>query len=150
MTFHWTEDILNEKLTTPSEKLICDMAKIPGDIMVLGAGGKMGPTLCILAKNAIRAAGIEKRVIAVSRFTDPIVREQLSQNGVEMLACDLQDIDALNALPEAENVIFMAGRKFGTDGQEWKSWGMNATLPAFVARKFRRSSIVVFSSISGS
>ena len=64
----WTEEKLNEMLATPSQALIDDMKKIKGDIMVLGAGGKMGPTLCVLAKNAIKAAGVEKRVIAVSRF----------------------------------------------------------------------------------
>lgn len=142
----WTEEKLNELLTTPSEKLIADIAKIKGDIMILGAGGKMGPTLCLLAKNAIKKAGIEKRVIAVSRFSDPIALDLLHSNGVETISCDLLDHDSLEALPEVENVIYMAGRKFGTDGQEYLTWAMNATLPAFVAYKFRKSNIVVFSS----
>ena len=142
----WTEEKLNELLATPSDKLVEDIAKIKGDIMVLGAGGKMGPTLCILAKNAIKKAGIEKRVIAVSRFSDPIALELLHSNGVETISADLLDHDSLEALPEVENVIYMAGRKFGTDGQEWKTWAMNATLPAFVAEKFKNSTIVVFSS----
>lgn len=142
----WTEEKLDTLLTTPSDALVADIQKIKGDIMVLGAGGKMGPTLCILAKNAIEKAGIEKRVIAVSRFTDPIVRELLTRHHVEMISCDLLDVDALNALPETENVIFMAGRKFGTNGEEWKTWTMNATLPAFVANHFKKSNIVVFSS----
>jgi len=142
----WTEERLNELLTTPSEKLVEDIAKIKGDIMVLGAGGKMGPTLCILAKNAAKAAGVEKKVIAVSRFSDPIALELLHSNGIETISCDLLDRDSLEALPEVENVIYMAGRKFGTDGQEYLTWAMNATLPAFVAYKFRNSNIVVFSS----
>ena len=142
----WTEDKLNEMLTTPSAKLVEDVAKIKGDIMVLGAGGKMGPTLCLLAKNAIKKAGIEKRVIAVSRFSDPIALKLLHDNGVETISADLLDHDSLEALPEVENVIYMAGRKFGTDGQEYLTWAMNATLPAFVAYKFRKSNIVVFSS----
>lgn len=142
----WTEEKLNELLTTPSDKLVSDIAKIKGDIMVLGAGGKMGPTLCLLAKNAIKKAGIEKRVIAVSRFSDPIALELLHSNGVETISADLLDHDSLEALPEVENVIYMAGRKFGTDGQEYLTWAMNATLPAFVAYKFRKSNIVVFSS----
>ena len=142
----WTEEKLNALLTTPSDKLVADIAKIKGDIMVLGAGGKMGPTLAILAKNAIVKAGIEKRVIAVSRFSDPIALELLHSNGVETISADLLDHDALEALPEVENVIYMAGRKFGTDGQEYLTWAMNATLPAFVAYKFRKSNIVVFSS----
>ena len=142
----WTEEKLNELLTTPSEKLVADIAKIKGDIMILGAGGKMGPTLAILAKNAIEKAGINKRVIAVSRFSDPIALELLHSKGVETISCDLLDNDSLNALPEVENIIYMAGRKFGTDGQEYLTWAMNATLPAFVAYKFRKSNIVVFSS----
>ena len=143
----WTEEKLNEMLATPSQKLIDDMKKIKGDIMVLGAGGKMGPTLCILAKNAIKAAGVEKRVIAVSRFSDPIALELLHSYGVETISADLLDHDSLNALPEVENIIYMAGRKFGTDGgTEYLTWAMNATLPAFVAYKFRKSNIVVFSS----
>lgn len=114
--------------------------------MVLGAGGKMGPTLCVLCKNAIKKAGIKKRVIAVSRFSDPIATELLKSQGVEIIPCDLLDKEKLYALPEAENIIYMAGRKFGTDGEEWKTWAMNATLPAFVADKFKKSNIVVFSS----
>lgn len=142
----WTEEKLNELLTTPSDKLVADIAKIKGDIMILGAGGKMGPTLCLLAKNAIKKAGIEKRVIAVSRFSDAIALNLLHANGIETISCDLLDHDSLEALPEVENVIYMAGRKFGTDGQEYLTWAMNATLPAFVAYKFRKSNIVVFSS----
>lgn len=142
----WTEEKLNEMLTTPSAKLIEDVKKIEGDIMVLGAGGKMGPTLCVLAKNAVKAAGIKKRVIAVSRFSDPIALELLHSNGVETISADLLDKESLDALPEVENIIYMAGRKFGTDGQEYLTWAMNATLPAFVAYKFRKSNIVVFSS----
>lgn len=142
----WTEEKLDELLTTPSQALIDDMKKIKGDIMVLGAGGKMGPTLCILAKKAIEQAGIEKRVIAVSRFSDPIATELLHKHQVETISCDLLDTAQLRALPETENVIYMAGRKFGTDGSEWKTWAMNATLPAFVAEKFQGSNIVVFSS----
>ncbi len=142
----WTEEKLNEMLTSPSDALVSDVAKIKGDIMVLGAGGKMGPTLCLLAKNAIKKAGIEKRVIAVSRFSDPIALSLLHDNGVETISADLLDRDALEALPDVENVIYMAGRKFGTDGSEYLTWAMNSTLPAFVAHKFRKSNIVVFSS----
>ena len=142
----WSEDKLNELLTKPSDKLVEDVKKLKGDIMILGAGGKMGPTLAILAKNAIKKAGVDKRVIAVSRFSDPIAYKYLEDNGVEIISCDLLNVEALNALPEVENVIYMAGRKFGTDGSEYLTWAMNATLPAFVAYKFRKSNIVVFSS----
>lgn len=142
----WTEEKLDDLLTTPSDALIEDIKKISGDIMVLGAGGKMGPTLCILAKKAIEKAGINKRVIAVSRFTDPLASNILHKNNVETISCDLLNTEELRALPEIENVIYMAGRKFGTDGSEWQTWAMNATLPAFTAEKFRRSNLVVFSS----
>lgn len=142
----WTEEKLDKLLSRPSEALVSDMRKIDGDIMILGAGGKMGPTLCLLAKNAILAAGISKRVIAVSRFTDPIATKLLQSNGIETISCDLLDVEQLNNLPFCENIIYMAGRKFGTDGNEWQTWSMNATLPAFVAHKFRDARIVVFSS----
>ena len=142
----WSEEKLNEMLITPSDALVRDIAKIKGDIMVLGAGGKMGPTLCILAKNAIKKAGIDKKVIAVSRFSDSVALKLLHDNGVITVSCDLLDIEALNALPTVENVIYMAGRKFGTDGEEYLTWAMNSTLPAFVAYKFRKSRFVVFSS----
>ena len=142
----WTEEKLNNMLTTPSAALVEDMKKIQGDIMILGAGGKMGPTLSVLAKRAAELAGGKKRIIAVSRFTDPVVTAFLRESGVETICCDLLDTAQLRALPEAENVIYMAGRKFGTDGNEWQTWAMNATLPAFVAEKFQKSRIVVFSS----
>lgn len=142
----WTEEQLNDLLTQPSASLVEDVKKIKGDILILGAGGKMGPTMCLLAKKAIEKAGISKRIIAVSRFTDEIATKLLTDNDIEIIPCNLLDIDALNAIPEVENVIYMAGRKFGTDGKEWETWAMNATLPAFVARKFKKSNIVVFSS----
>lgn len=142
----WTEEKLDSLLTEPSQVLVEDIKKIKGDIMILGAGGKMGPTLCLLAKKAIEKAGIEKRVIAVSRFTDKFATDLLHSNNIETISCDLLDKEKLYALPEVENVIYMAGRKFGTDGSEWLTWAMNSTLPAFVADKFKKSNIVVFSS----
>ena len=142
----WTEEKLNEMLTTPSAALIEDIKKIEGDIMVLGAGGKMGPTLCVLAKKACDLAGVEKRIYAVSRGSDPLATKLLSDCGVEVIHMDLLDKEKLYSLPDVKNVIYMAGKKFGTDGNEWQTWGMNATLPAFVADKFKNSNIVVFSS----
>ncbi len=141
----WTEEKLNQLLTTPSNDLVKDIKKIKGDIMILGAGGKMGPSLALLIRNAIIKAGVDKRVIAVSRFSDPISKKLLLDNNIEMISIDLLDVHSLYALPEVENVIYMAGKKFGTNGEEWKTWGMNATLPAFVADKFKKSNIVVFS-----
>lgn len=142
----WTEERLDELLSTPSSSLIADMRNIQGDIMVLGAGGKMGPSLCLLAKKALLEANATGQVIAVSRFTDPKATELFTHNDIQTIPCDLQDWHALRALPKAPHVIYMAGRKFGTDGSEWRTWGMNAMLPAFVADAFRDSRIVVFSS----
>ena len=142
----WTEDLLNDLLTTPSEGLVADVKRIRGDIMILGAGGKMGYTLAVLAKRAVEAAGVSKRVIAVSRFSDAYAKDYLLKQGVEIISCDLFDKEALLALPDVENIIYMAGRKFGTDGEDWRTWGMNATLPAFVAERFKGASFVVFSS----
>lgn len=142
----WNEDILNQKLTNPSQKLISGMAELTGDILILGAGGKMGPTLAILAKNAIKAAKGNNKVIAVSRFTDPVVVNLMKEHDIETISVDLLKPGALESLPEVPNVIYMAGRKFGTDGQEAQTWAMNAWLPALVAEKYKHSKIVVFSS----
>ncbi|MBE6999587.1 MAG: NAD(P)-dependent oxidoreductase [Ruminococcaceae bacterium] len=142
----WTEAKLNELLTTPQPGLVEDMKKINGDILVLGAGGKMGPTLCVLAKKAMVAAGVDRDVIAVSRFSDPIATAFLEENGVKMISCDLLEPGALEALPEVDNVIFMAGKKFGTNGNEYATWGMNVWLPSRVAERYKNSRIVAFSS----
>jgi uncharacterized protein YbjT (DUF2867 family) len=142
----WTEKILNDRLTEPSDALVEDMKKINDDILVLGAGGKMGHTICVLAKRAMEKAGIERRVIAVSTFRDAQVKALLEEHGVETIAADLQDTEQLNRLPDAKCVIYMVGRKFGTDGEEWKTWGVNSVLSAFVGEKYKKSRIVVFSS----
>ena len=142
----WTEERLNALLTAPSQALIEDMKRLDGDIMVLGAGGKMGPSLCVLAANAIRKAGIGKRVIAVSRGSDAEAAAWMSANGVEIVRADLLDAAALRALPDVPNVIFMAGRKFGTNGNEWQTWAMNSVLPALVTDRFRSANFVAFSS----
>ena len=146
MENRWSEQRLDELLAQPSEALVADIKRIRGDITILGAGGKMGPSLCLLLCNGIKKAGIKKKVTAVSRFSDPIAVKLLRDNGVELISCDLLDVERLYKLPEAENVIYMAGRKFGTNGEEWRTWAMNATLPAFVADKYKKSDIVVFSS----
>jgi hypothetical protein len=142
----WTEKKLNALLAAPDDALAADMAKLHGDILVLGAGGKMGPSLCALAKNAAVKAGVSKRIIAVSRFSDPAAREYLSSCGVEMISEDLLEPGALGRLPDAENVIFMAGKKFGTAGNEAVTWAMNTWLPGRTAERYRDSRIVVFSS----
>lgn len=144
----WNEEKLDAMLTNPSPALIEDMKRIKGDIMVMGAGGKMGPTLSILVKKAIEAAGIgdKQRVIAVSRFTDPLASALLNDSGVETISCDLLDSAQRSKLPQVENIIFMAGRKFGTAGGENLTWAMNSSLPTFVAEQFSGSRFTVFSS----
>jgi len=142
----WSEETLNAMLTEPSAGLIADVAAIEGDIMVLGAGGKMGPDVCVLAARAAKAAGVKKTVYAVSRFSDKAAAQRLADEGVCVISADLTAPGALEALPDCENIIFMAGRKFGTNGSEYLTWGMNAWLPCMVAQRFSTSRIVVFSS----
>ena len=132
---------LEELMTRPSPTLIADLAAVEGDILVLGAGGKMGPTLCRLAKRAAP----DKRVIAVARFSASGLRESLAGHGVETIACDLLDQAALQALPDCPNIIYMAGRKFGSTGSEGLTWAMNAVVPAQVAERFRKARIVALS-----
>jgi nucleoside-diphosphate-sugar epimerase len=119
---------------------------LDGDILVLGVGGKMGPTLALMARRAVVQAKSEKRVIGVARFSNPAVREKLDQAGVATLRSDLMAEGALEAVPDAPNVIYMVGHKFGTTGQEALTWALNAYLPGLVAQRFRHSRIVVFTS----
>jgi nucleoside-diphosphate-sugar epimerase len=142
----WNEDKLDALLAEPSIALCEDIARLDGDVMVLGAGGKMGPSLCALLRNALDVAGVSKRVVAVSRFSDPASAKSLHDVGIEAISVDLQDPSQVASLPAIENIIYMAGRKFDTFGSEWRTWGSNAVLPAFVSEKFKNSRIVVFSS----
>ncbi|MFS0723203.1 NAD(P)-dependent oxidoreductase [Paenibacillus sp. 1P07SE] len=138
---------LEELLSTPSEALIRDLSTIDGDIMVLGAGGKMGPSLSRLAARTVREGGLgDRRIIAVSRFSSTEARQELEAAGVETIACDLLDDSELTQLPQAANILYMAGNKFGTTGNEHFTWAMNTYLPGRVATHFQDSRIVVFSS----
>ena len=134
-------DQLEEVLSRPDAALEADLAAVDGDILVLGVAGKMGPTLARMAKRA--APG--RRVIGVARFSEPGVREKLEAWGVETIRADLLDAKALTALPRAKNVVFMAGRKFGSSGDQPLTWAMNTFLPGLVAERFRQSRIVAFS-----
>jgi|SRR5690554_2161300 len=145
MTINSVEQ-LEDFLSTPSEELVEDIKQVKGDIIILGVGGKMGPSLAKLAARAIKKAGISKRVIGVSRFSESGLKEELELAGVETIAIDLLDDEQLRSLPDVENVIYMAGKKFGTTGQEHFTWAMNTYLPGRVGEKFKRSNIVVFSS----
>lgn len=133
-------------LTKPSQKLITDILKIDGDIMILGIGGKMGVSMGKLAVDAIKIAGINKRVIGVSRFSDAKAKLELEASGIETIVCDLLDDQQLQALPDVKNIIYLAGFKFGAVGNEGFAWAMNTYLPGRVADKFKNSNIVAFSS----
>ena len=121
------------------------MAVLEGDILILGVGGKMGPTLAKQAKRAIDLVGITKKVIGVSRFSTPGVREDLHEAGIETIAADLLSEDCLQNLPDIQNVILMAGRKFGSTDNESLTWAMNSYMPGRVADKYRDSELVIFS-----
>ncbi|MCG6205536.1 NAD(P)-dependent oxidoreductase [Rhodopseudomonas sp. HC1] len=132
---------LDDLLCRPTQALIDDLAKVDGDLMVLGVAGKMGPTLAGLAK----AASPNRRVIGVARFSDPDSKAALEARGVETIACDLLDEAEIAKLPKSPNVVFMAGRKFGAEGDLALTWAMNSHVPALIAQAFRQSRIVAFS-----
>jgi nucleoside-diphosphate-sugar epimerase len=136
---------LEELLSEPTEGVVRTMRELDGDIIVLGVAGKMGPTLARMAKKASDAAGVKRRVIGASRFSSPELERRLSDWGIETIRCDLLDRSALAALPDAANVVYMAGMKFGSTGQEWRTWAMNVYLPGLVAERYRSSRIAVFS-----
>ena len=125
---------LEDFMTEPTPALVDDLARAPGDILILGVAGKMGPTLARLAKRAAP----ERSVIGVARFSDAAARRALDRAGVETIACDLLDRAAVAALPRAPNVVFMAGMKFGATGNEPLTWAMNVHVPAIVAEAFAR------------
>jgi dTDP-4-dehydrorhamnose reductase len=132
---------LDDLLCRPSQALIDDLGRVDGDIMILGVAGKMGPTLAGLAKAALP----DRRVIGVARFSDASVKAWLEARGIETLNCDLLDEAAIAALPKVPNIVFMAGRKFGAEGDLSLTWAMNAHAPALVAQAFSKSRIVAFS-----
>src|SRR5438552_7580149 len=136
---------LEERLSRPKAADVSAMAGLDGDLLILGAGGKMGPSLAVLARRAADQARIKKRIIVVSRFSDDNLRDQLSSQNIETIACDLLEPGALAKLPDIKNVIFMAARKFGTTGSAHPTWAMNTYLPGLVAERYRDSRIVTFS-----
>ena len=133
------------ELLKPSPALIEDITTLHGDIIILGVGGKMGPSLAKLAKQSIDLAGVQKNVIGVARFSEPELRKELEAAGIETYAADLLDDVQLQHLPDVENVLYLAGTKFGTTGKEAFTWAMNSYLPGRVAEKFKESKIVAFS-----
>jgi nucleoside-diphosphate-sugar epimerase len=135
------EDLLSE----PTPGVIGALSNLTGDILVLGVGGKMGPTLARMAKRASDQARVNRRVIGVSRFSSSAFESRLNSWGIETVRCDLIDPKCLATLPDADNVIFMAGMKFGSHGREWTTWAINAFLPGLIAERYRSSRIAIFS-----
>ncbi|NGM62231.1 NAD(P)-dependent oxidoreductase [Sphingobacterium sp. SGG-5] len=137
---------LEERYTRPSEAFLNDLSKIDGDFIFLGIGGKMGPSMAKLLMDGLKKLGLNRKVYGASRFSDASGRAYLEGIGVETIVCDLLDDNALQALPEVKNVIYLAGFKFGATGKEDFTWAMNTYLPGRVAEKFKDSRIVAFSS----
>ncbi|MET7000323.1 NAD-dependent epimerase/dehydratase family protein [Chitinophaga defluvii] len=134
-----------KQLLKPSDALIEDISKIDGDILLLGVGGKMGPSMAKLAMDAISVAGLKKKIYGASRFSQFGLEAELKQYGVKTFQVDLLEPEQLASLPEVPNVIYLAGTKFGTTGNESLTWAMNSFLPGLVAEKFKHSKTVVFS-----
>lgn len=135
------EDLLSE----PTPRLVEAFRSLQGDILVLGAGGKMGPSLARLAVRASRESGRPRRVFAAARFSNPSLLDELRSAGVESLRCDLFDSSDVARLPDVDNIVYMVGQKFGTTGESDRTWAVNAYLPGVVATRFPQSRIVAFS-----
>jgi nucleoside-diphosphate-sugar epimerase len=136
---------LEDLLSAPTPEVVEVLKALEGDVLVLGVAGKMGPSLARMVRRASQAAGVERRVIGVSRFPSVETRAALEARGVLTIRCDLTHEDAVALLPEAPNVVFMAGMKFGSTGQEARTWAMNTYAPAVVCRRYPESRIVAFS-----
>jgi nucleoside-diphosphate-sugar epimerase len=135
----------DEKFLKPSAALIADISKLEGDILILGAGGKIGPSIARLTRQALDLAGKNNRVIGVSRFSEQGLAEELNKDGIETIPADILDDAQLQALPDAPNVLYLAGTKFGTSNNQPYTWAMNSYLPGRVAEKYKNSRIVVYS-----
>lgn len=138
---------LDDLLSEPTDELVQSITGVDGDIIILGVGGKIGPSIARMAKRASDAAGVNRRVIGVARFSDKKTQAYLTDHGIETIRADLFDPQQLGSLPEAPNVIFMVGRKFGTTGSEPFMWAINASLPALVCERFPDSRILAFSTL---
>jgi nucleoside-diphosphate-sugar epimerase len=140
-----TEQELEEALSRPTPADVEALAKMEGDLLILGVSGKMGPSLATLAQRALKQSGGTKRILGAARFSDPSVRKTIVSQGVETLVCDLLDRSAVEALPDCPNILFMAGQKFGTSGKQSLTWATNTYAAAIAAERFRHSRIVAFS-----
>jgi nucleoside-diphosphate-sugar epimerase len=140
-----TEAALDAYLSSPSAADIACCRRLGGDVLVLGAAGKMGPSLVQRIVRAMSAAGLPHRVIAASRFSSPLSRQMLAEAGADTIAVDLLDQASVDELPDSPNVLFLAGRKFGSTDNTALTWATNTIAPANVARRFPHARIVAFS-----
>ena len=140
-----TEEQLEDVLAEPSEADVACAARLKGDVLVIGAAGKMGPSLVRRIKRAMTMARSPHQVLAASRFSSPDSRKALENDGIPTAVCDLLDPAQIDALPDARDVLYLAGRKFGTSGRTDLTWATNTVVPARVAERFRQSRMVVFS-----
>lgn len=140
-----TEAELEDSLSRPTPEVVKDMARLKGDLVVLGVGGKMGPTLARMARRALDEAGLKHQVIGVARFSDPRSRESLEAAGVRTVPCDLLERAQVMKLPDGAAVISMVGQKFGTTGAESATWATNAYLPGLIAERYRGLPTMAFS-----
>jgi len=136
---------LEDRLATPSDRDLDAIRRIEGDFIILGAGGKMGPSLARRIKRAVVAVGSSSRVLAVSRFSSADPVRDLSRDGIEAIPCDLLDRDQVAGLPHCPNVLFLSGRKFGSTDRPDVTWATNTIVPYHAASRYRTSRIVVFS-----
>lgn len=141
-----SEDQLDEVMTRPSAALVAFIRTLSGPLVVLGAGGKMGPTLAVLARRAAEIANHPLDVIAVSRFSDSLARDWLESRGVQTRSCDLMNRHAVAALPDASNVIYLVGLKFGTSGSPSTTWAVNTLVPALISERYPAARIAALSS----
>jgi nucleoside-diphosphate-sugar epimerase len=139
------EDQLEELLSRPSDEAAAMFSRLDGDILFLGIGGKIGPSLARMAKRACDHAGVNKKIIGVSLFESPEHREKIGKIGIETIHGDLLDTGFMKSLPQIRNVFFLAGMKFGSVDNLSLTWAVNSYLPALVAEHFSRSRIVAFS-----
>ena len=144
--FPETTDQLDDLLSTPDQRVVRTMELMEGDIVVLGVGGKMGPTFARMLRRATELAGRPRRIFGVSRFGSRGLQEKLETWGVETIACDVLDEPSVEQLPDVANVVSMLGYKFGAARNPALTWAMNCYVPAVISRRYRASQITAFSS----
>lgn len=138
-------ETLEELLSRPTPAVVTMMKRLEGDLIFLGAGGKMGPTMARMARRATEEAGVQRRILAASRFSNRETELELQSWGIETVRCDLLDRGQVAALPQVPNVVYMTGMKFGATGQEAMTWAMNTWLPSLICEHYADSRIAAFS-----